>query len=90
MEWQTILADAVVNGSIKEIYLSKIPVLKTCNNWREVEPLGWVDHPMMHSHYKGMLVKLNSKIYFVPEKIVTALSEFITWKFLAQIRVVKG
>jgi hypothetical protein len=89
MEWQTILAESVVNGSIKEIYLSKIPVLKTCNNWREVEPLGWVDYPMRHSHYKGMLVKLNNKIYFVPEKIITALSEFITWKNAVQIRVVK-
>jgi hypothetical protein len=89
MEWEKILASSVVNGTIKEINLKKIPVLKTCNNWREVEPLGWVDHPMQHSHYKGMLAKLNGKIYFVPDKIITALSEFITWNLSLQIRVIK-
>ena len=40
MEWQKILADSVQDGKIKELHLKKIPVLKTCDNWREVEPIG--------------------------------------------------
>ncbi len=89
MEWEKLLADSVVDGKIRELYLSKIPVLKTCNNWKEVEPLGWVDYKMKYSYYKGALVKLNGKIYFVPEKVVNALAEFVKWKLSHRIEVVK-
>nr|HPO46242.1 hypothetical protein [Spirochaetota bacterium] len=64
MEWERILADSVTDGRLKELHLKKIPVLKTCNNWREVEPVGWVDHQMKFSYYKGGLVKLKGNIYF--------------------------
>ncbi len=89
MEWEKVLADSVVDGKIKELHLKKIPVLKTCNNWREVEPVGWVDHQMKHSYYKGALVKLAEKMYFVPEKIINALSEYINWSFKNRIEVIK-
>lgn len=89
MEWEKILVDSIVDGTIRELYLKKIPMLKTCDNWREVEPLGWIDYPMKFSHYKGSLVKLRGRIYFVPEKTINALSEFINWKFPRQIQVVK-
>jgi len=35
-------------------------------------------------------VKLAGKIYFVPERIINALSEYINWKFPLQIEVIKG
>mgnify|MGYP000870017522 FL=1 len=88
MEWEKILADSVVDGKIRELHLKKIPVLKTCNNWRDVEPIGWIDHKMKFSYYKGGLVKLRGSIYFVPEKTINALSEFINWKFPRHIDVV--
>ena len=90
MEWEKLLTDSVVDGRIKELHLKKIPVLKTCNNWKEVEAVGWVDHQMKYTHYKGALVKLGGKIYFVPEKVINALSEYINWKFPLQIEVTKG
>ncbi len=89
MEWEKILADSVTDGKLKELHLKKIPVLKTCNNWREVEPVGWVDHQMKFSYYKGGLVKLKGNIYFVPEKTINALSEYINWKFPVTISVYK-
>ncbi|HSV95643.1 MAG TPA: hypothetical protein VLM75_01785 [Spirochaetota bacterium] len=89
MEWERILADSVTDGKVKELHLKKIPVLKTCNNWREVEPIGWVDHQMKFSYYKGGLVKLKGNIYFVPEKTINALSEYINWKFPLAISVYK-
>ena len=88
MEWQKILADAVQDGKIKELHLKKIPVLKTCDNWREVEPIGWIDHPMKLTHYKGALVKLRGNIYFVTEKTINALSEYINWKISQRINVI--
>jgi hypothetical protein len=90
MEWQKILTNSVVNGQIRELHLKKIPVLKTCNNWHEVEAVGWIDHQMKFSHYKGGLVRLRGKIYFVPEGVLNALSRYIDWKFPVKIEVIKG
>ncbi len=89
MEWERLLADAVQNGKIRELHLRKIPQLKTCDNWREVEPIGWIDHVMKLSHYKGGLVKLHGRIYFVTERTINALSEFIKLKFPQIIDVVE-
>lgn len=88
MEWERILRNAVKDGNIKEVYLSKIPLLKNCEYWKEVEPIGYVDHSMKFSHYKGMLVKYREKIYFVNSATMEALSEFIKWKVNKKINVV--
>jgi len=87
MEWEKVLADSVKNGVIKEIYLQKIPVLKAIDNWRSLELVGWVEHQMKHTYYKGGLVKLNGKIYFVQDKTIKALQEFMDWKFPLKIKV---
>lgn len=89
MEWEKLLADSVKDGKIRELYLSKIPQLKTCNNWKEVVPIGLVDHKMKHSHYKGGLVMLNDKIYFVTDKTISALTEFVKFNFRQQIQVLE-
>lgn len=87
MEWERILADAVKDGQIRELHLRKIPVLKTTTNWKKVELVGWVDHQMKYSHYKGGLVKLNDNLYFVQEKTIKALQEFMDWNFPRKIIV---
>ena len=89
MEWESILSDSVNDGSIKELHLSKIPLLKTCNNWRDVEPIGSIDHEMKFVHYKGGLVRLNGKIYFVPDKTISVIRRFIKFKFPQSIKVIK-
>ena len=89
MEWESILADAVKDGAIRELHLGKIPHLKTCNNWRDVEPIGLIDYQMKYAHYKGGLVKLNDKIYFVKEQTISAISEFVKLKFTQNITVIK-
>ncbi len=88
MEWDNILKDAVHEGKIRELYLKKIPVLKTCDNWKIVEPIGWIDHQMQLSHYKGGLVRLNGKIFFVTDRTINALSEYIDFKFSQMIEVI--
>lgn len=89
MEWEKVLADAVRDGKIRELHLGKIPHLKTCNNWRDVEPIGWIDHQMKFAHYKGGLVKLNDKIYFVKDKTIDAISEYVKLNFNQNITVTK-
>ncbi len=88
MEWETILSDTVKDGKIRELHLSRIPVLKTCNNWKNVKPIGWIDHEMTHSHYKGGLVKFNEKIYFVKESTFNAINQYIKFRFLQLIEVI--
>jgi len=88
MEWEKILVDSVKDGVIKELYLRKIPVLKTVDNWRKVELVGWVDYQMKHTYYKGGLVKLGGKLYFVQDKTIKALQEFMEWNFPIKIKVI--
>jgi hypothetical protein len=88
MEWDSILDDAVQDGTIRELYLKKIPVLINCDNWKKVEPIGWVDHKTNLAYYKGGLVRLKGKIYFLSDKTIDALSEFISIKFKSKINVV--
>ena len=89
MEWETILADAVKNGKIRELYLSKLPVLKTTSNWKKVELVGWVDHQLKYTHYRGALVHLNQKLYFVREATINALQSYLKWKVKNKIEVTK-
>jgi hypothetical protein len=89
MEWEKILVDSVKDGTIKELYLRKLPVLKTVDNWKRVELVGWVDHKMKYTYYKGGLVKLNGKLYFVEDKTIKALEEFMKWNFPRKIVVLK-
>ncbi|MBN1533521.1 MAG: hypothetical protein JXA20_12710 [Spirochaetes bacterium] len=88
MEWERILADSVKDGSIRALYLSKLPVLKTTTNWKKVELIGWIDHQMKYTHYKGCLARLNNKLYFVRESTIKALSEFIEFKVGKKIQVI--
>jgi len=87
MEREKILVDSVKDGVIKELYLRKLPVLKQVENWRKVELVGWIDHQMKHTYYKGGLVKLNGKLYFVQDKTIKALQEFMNWNFPVKIKV---
>ena len=89
MEWEKILADSVVDGTIKELYLRKLPVLKTVDNWKKVELVGLVDHQMKHTHYKGGLVKLNGRLYFIQEATIKALQAFMKMDFPTKITVIK-
>ena len=89
MEWESLLADAVKDGQIRELHLRKLPVLRTTTNWKKVDLVGWIDHKMKYTHYKGGLVKLNNKLYFVQDKTINALSEFMEWKFPIKISVLK-
>ncbi len=88
MEWDSILEKVVQEGEIRELYLKKIPVLKTCDDWKKVEPIGWIEHKTNLAYYKGVLVKLKGRMYFVSDKTIDALSEYISFKFKNKIRVV--
>ncbi len=89
MEWERLLRNAVKDGQIRELYLRKIPVLKNCDNWNNIEPLGYIDAPLKYTHYKGVLVKYQDRIFFVTSKTMEALSEYIKWNIKNKIKVVQ-
>jgi hypothetical protein len=88
MEWEKVLRNSVQDGKIKESHLKKIPVLKNCEDWKSVKPIGYVDHEMKYSHYKGALVKVNARIFFVRHQTIEVLSEYIKWKIPKKIEVI--
>ncbi len=89
MEWERLLTDSVKNGQIKELHLRKLPLLKTTTNWKKVELVGWIEHQLKYTFYKGGLVKQNNKLYFVQDSTIKALQEFMNWDFPQKIQVIK-
>lgn len=87
MEWERVLRDAVKDNSIKELYLTRIPSLKTCEDWRKVKEVGLVDHKTKYAHYKGGLVKYGEKIYYVTEERIEAIAPYRSWNFKKKIKV---
>ncbi len=87
MEWEKILSESIKDGQIKELHLRKLPVLKTVDDWKRVELLGWIDHQFKYTHYKGGLVKVNDRLFFVQDKTIKALQGFMDWNFPTRIRV---
>ncbi len=88
MEWEKILADSVQDGSIRELHLTRVPTLKTVENWDNVMPIGLIDHRSKHAHYKGGLVKYQEKIYFISDIKIDSLAKWINWKFPTTIKVI--
>ncbi|MFH0974469.1 MAG: hypothetical protein V1874_01660 [Spirochaetota bacterium] len=88
MELESVLQDVIKSNEIRELYLKKIPVLITCDNWKKVVPIGWVEHKTNLAFYRGGLVELKGRIYFVSDKTIDALSEFIDFKFKNKIHVI--
>jgi hypothetical protein len=89
MEWERLLRNAVKDGKIRELHLRKIPVLRNCDNWTNVEPLGFVDAQLKYTHYKGILVKYQERIFFVTSKTMDALSPFVEWKIKRKLKVIQ-
>ena len=87
MEWEKILRDAVKDNSIKELYLRRVPTLKTCEDWSKVVEIGMIDHQTKYAHYKGGLVKYGERLFFVSEQRLEALAPYRNWNFKAKIKV---
>jgi len=87
MEWERILKDSVKDGTIKELYLRKVPVLKTCENWNDVQEVGLIDHFTKYAHYKGILVKYGERLFYVSEERMQALAPYREWKTKNKIKV---
>lgn len=87
MEWEKILRDSVKEGSIKELYLRRVPTLKTCDDWNKVKEIGLIDHKTKYAHYKGGLVKYGEGLFYVSEERLQALAPFRKWEFKTKIKV---
>lgn len=87
MEYERMLRDAVKDGTIKELHLRHVPVLKTAENWNDVKEIGMIDHRTKYAHYKGILVKYGDRIFYVPEARMQALAPFRSWKTKNRIKV---
>jgi len=89
MEWEKVLRDSVKEGTIRELHLRHVPVLKNCENWNQVTEIGLVDHHTKYAHYKGILVKYGERLFYVPEARMQALAPFRPWKSKNSIKVIK-
>ncbi len=89
MEWERVLKDSVKENTIKELHLRHVPILKTAENWGDVDELGLIDHETKYAHYKGVLVKYGERLFYVPEARMQALAPFRPWKSKTKIKVIE-
>ena len=88
LEWEKLLRDSVKDGTIKKSHLKKIPVLKNCTNWKDIDVIGSVDYQSKSVHYDGVMVHLNEKLYFVNRRTFNAVQEFLNVKKIPDIKVI--
>jgi len=77
-------------GTLPERRLTLLPVLKTCDDWKKVLPLGLVDHHTRLAAYEGAVVALEGTLYFVRRRTIAALRTARKWNFPRLISIVKG
>ncbi len=82
-----IIQDALKHGSISERKLKTLSILKTCDNWKKVTPIGLIDHRTVLTSYQGILVELDKRAYFVRRETMLALKGEIRWNITRQIRI---
>ncbi len=75
-------------GSIRELHLYQVPVLKNVENWNEVKEVGKVDFHGKHSDYKGAIVQYGASYFFLPNARINALSVYRKWNFKKTLKVV--
>ncbi len=88
MDWENIVRDSVQDGCIKAIHLSRVPVLKNCTNWRDVEVVGEVYHQSGSITYRGVLVRLKGNLYFVQQAVFDAVQQYLKIKNIPRIKVI--
>jgi hypothetical protein len=89
MDWDNVLRDSVRDGKIKAVHLMKLPVLKTCDNWKLVEVLGWIDYQAKTSYYKGVIVRLKGNLYFVKQSAFDAVKGYLGIGHVSRIEIIE-
>ena len=82
-----ILAAAKTKGVFSERKLTVLPLLKNCDNWKKVVPIGLIRHKTQIATYDGCLVELDGHAYFVRAETQAALKKEIAWGAIKTIRI---
>jgi len=89
MDIQTLKQFGLDEFKIRELYLYKVPVLKTCDNWGSVKEIGRIEFKGKHAIYDGGLIQYGESVYFIPNSKIEALAPYRKWVFKNRITVIK-
>ncbi len=79
IKWQEVLRNSVKGDTISSTSLRKIPHLKDCPFWDQVEFIGRVYYKVKFATYDGGLVKYDGRIYYVNRSQIEALRSYVHW-----------
>ncbi len=69
--------NAIQNQKLEADILMKLPKLVNCPHWNKVEIMGSVHHmTKTKTLYSGALVRWNDGLYFISEKLLSALQVY--------------
>ena len=80
-----ILSVARKSGTISERQLTILPLLKNCDNWTRVKPVGRLRHRTLLAAYDGFLVELGGRAWFVRRETVAALGSALDWSAVPEL-----
>lgn len=89
MDIQTLERHGLDEFKIRELYLYKVPSLKTCDNWASVKEIGRIEFKGKHANYVGALVQYGENVYFIPNSRLDALAPYRKWHFKNTITVIR-
>ncbi|MES0488609.1 MAG: hypothetical protein ABUK01_01360 [Leptospirales bacterium] len=88
MDIQTLRRGGLDEFKIRELYLYKVPSLKTCDNWTAVKEIGWIEFKGKHATYEGALVQYGENVYFISHARIEALAPYRKWSLKQKIEVI--
>lgn len=88
MDVQHLVLEGLDKHIVRELYLYKIPVLKTCDNWSAVKEVGMINFRGRHANYLGGLIRYMDTVYFVSQARLDAVAAYRKWKFTGNIDVI--
>lgn len=87
MYGKELIAFIEKKGVIPVRKLKALPVLRTCNNWNKVIPLGLINYRTPLTSFEGALMLYNDELYFVKKQTLQALQKVKKFKFGKVIKV---
>ncbi|HNZ26719.1 MAG TPA: hypothetical protein PK385_09970 [Spirochaetota bacterium] len=85
LKYEELLRNSIVDNKIKAAHLRHIPKLKTCDNWGQTEFIGRVNFKFKFTEMDGGLIKFNGRIYYINNRQIQSLMNYVKWNNLNNV-----
>jgi hypothetical protein len=84
-----IIENLKTKNAIYKSDLKKIKMMKDCTDWNKVVPIARIEYMSDYHHYDGGIIIFTGTPYYITTKQITALQQFVAWKFTSVAKVIE-